>query len=184
MKNCFFLSVFLLINTLSFSQTQDLISLSVGSYIGFDVLLDKDREVYGYVSIYSMGDIDERTEDFEAVLLDKNLNKVSNIEFSSPSSTDFFRTYMNLDEQIILLPYAYGGYFRNYKYDEMLEADFKNRNTKPYKFQCYSEDGVFEDCKTYKTFKEKRKDDKNNFKEKGYIYDSDVYRARNKFQLF
>lgn len=183
MKNCCTLVILLLFSSLAFSQTQDLISLSMGSYVGFDVILDKDSDVYGYVSIYSMGDIDEETKDFEAVLLDKNLNKVSNIEFSAPSSVHSFQTYMNLEEQIILLPYAYTYFSRNYKYDDMLEADFKQRDTRPYKFQCYSENEEFEDCKTYKTFKEKRKDDKKNFKEKGYIYDSDVYKARNGYSI-
>ncbi|MEN1785130.1 MAG: hypothetical protein AAGF77_08320 [Bacteroidota bacterium] len=183
MKSRFLRFVFLLMCATSFAQTQDLISLSMGTYVGFDVILDKNGDVYGYVSIYSMCDSDEVTEEFEAVLLDKNLNKVSNIEFSAPSIIDAFQTFMNLEGKIILLPYAYVYYSRSYKYDDMLEANFKQRETKPYKFQCYSENGDFEDCKTYKTFREKRKDDKTNYKEKGYIYDSDVYNTRNGYSL-
>ncbi|WP_190809082.1 hypothetical protein [Flagellimonas sp. S3867] len=183
MKTLFnlFLLLFLFCNC--YSQTQDLIALSVGKYVGFDVILDEEKDVFGYVSIYSKDDIDEDNKAFEAVLLDRNLNKVSNIEFSAPSKIHSFATYMNLDGQIIFLPYAYVYYSRSYMYSDMLEADFKLKRTQPYKFQCYKENGIFEDCKTHQTFKEKRKDDKKKFKEKGYIYDSDVYKARNDYSL-
>ncbi|UJH67680.1 hypothetical protein [Allomuricauda sp. SCSIO 65647] len=183
MKFFFTLFTVLFISSYNYSQTQDLIALSLGQYVGFDVILDEDRDVYGYVSIYAKDEVDETNKAFEAVLLDRNLNKVSNLEFLASNTIDSFQAYMNPDGQIIFLPFAYGYYFNNYKYSDMLEVDFKLKETKPYKLQCYKENGSFEDCKTYQTFKEKRKDDKRNFKEKGYIYDSDVYEIRNDYSL-
>ena len=177
------LSFLLCTISFSYSQTQDLITLSTGDYVGFDVVLDQDRDVYGYVSIYSKGEIDDENKAFEAVLLDRNLNKVSNIDFTASKRILSFDIYMNFEQQIIFLPYTIGVYSYQYFYAEMLEADFKSKETKPYKLQCYKENGSFEDCITYQTFKEKRKDDKKNFKEKGYVYDSDVYRARNNYTL-
>lgn len=183
MRNLYITLILIFFSSLVRSQNQDLISLSLGEYVGFDVILNGDKDVYGYVSIYSMGAVDDGKKEFEAVLLDKNLNKVSNIEFSAPSSVDSFQTFMNLQGQMILMPYAYGYYSVKYNYDHMLKADFKQKETEPYKFQCYSENGEFADCKTYQTFREKRKDDKRNFNEKGYIFDSDVYRLRNDYSL-
>ncbi|MDC6365043.1 MULTISPECIES: hypothetical protein [Flavobacteriaceae] len=183
MKTPLSLFVTLIVSYFAISQSQDLISLSIGDYVGFDVIIDNDRDVYGYVSIYSKGDVDDGDKSFEIILLDKNLNKVSNIDFEASNSIYSFKVYMNFEQEIILLPYSYGIYSFNYNFSEMLEADFKSKTVIPYKFECYKEDGAFEDCKTYQTFREKRKDDKKNFKEKGYVYDSDVHRVRNSYSL-
>ncbi|MDC6384849.1 hypothetical protein PP180_05700 [Muricauda sp. SK9] len=177
------LSILLCSISLSYSQSQDLIALSSGEYVGFNVIIDPDSDVYGYVSIYSKGEIDDDNKAFEVILLDRNLNKVSNIDFTASEKIHSFEVFMNYDQQIVLLPYNYGVYSYQYLYSEMLEADFKSRETKPYKFQCYKENGAFEDCRTYQTFKEKRRDDIQKFKEKGYVYDSDVYKIRNNYSL-
>ncbi len=183
MKILFQFLLFLTIAPFGYAQTQDLITLSLGKYVGFDVILDEKKDVYGYVSMYAKDVIDGETKNFEAILLDRNLNKVSNVEFEASSKISSFYIYMNLEGQIILLPFKWNLYGREFLRSEMVEVDFKSRETHPYSFQCYSEDGKFEDCKNYQSFKEKRKDDKRKFKEQGYVYDSDVYRARNNYSF-
>ena len=73
--------VFGLIQTLAFSQTQDLSTLASGNHVGMNALFDDKDNLYGYVSIYSYGKSGDKTKKFEYVILDKNLNPVANKEF-------------------------------------------------------------------------------------------------------
>jgi len=72
-----------LVQTLAFSQTQDLASLASGQNVGMNALFDTKDNLYGYVAMYSLGKTDKKTQKFEYVLLDKNLNPVANKEFEA-----------------------------------------------------------------------------------------------------
>ena len=47
--------MFGLIQTLVFSQTQDLTALATGDHVGMNALFDNKDNLYGYISLYSYG---------------------------------------------------------------------------------------------------------------------------------
>jgi hypothetical protein len=85
------LLMFGLIQTIAYSQTQDLASLASGKNVGMNALFDTKDNLYGYVSIYSYGKTDNKKQKFEYVILDKNLNPVANKEFEGTSGFQLFR---------------------------------------------------------------------------------------------
>ncbi|MFC3160262.1 hypothetical protein ACFOEQ_18885 [Chryseobacterium arachidis] len=98
------LLMFGLIQTFAYCQTQDLASLASGKNIGMNALFDTKDNLYGYVSIYSYGNTDKKTQKFEYVILDKNLNPVANKEFEAGPLVSNYFGYVDFKGQIILRP--------------------------------------------------------------------------------
>jgi hypothetical protein len=71
----------LLCSCFSYAQVQDLAKLADGKMVFSNTLFDSHNKLYGYFFIYER-DADKVNKKMEYVLLDKNLNKVNNGEFS------------------------------------------------------------------------------------------------------
>ncbi len=74
----------LFFNLFARAQVSDLMKLAEGSLIYSNIVYDSDDNLYGYFYIYQM-DAEKNRKKLEYVLLDKNLNKVNNGEFSTGS---------------------------------------------------------------------------------------------------
>jgi hypothetical protein len=97
---CFLLAY----SSISFSQVDDLASLSTGVNIGFSALFNDDEQLYGYFAVYYKGKETPLTNRFEYVYLDKNLNKVSNNDFIAQNYVASFSSYINKKGDIELIP--------------------------------------------------------------------------------
>lgn len=77
-----FLFLALLINLCAYSQTVELAKLSSGKFVDYTMLWDNEkRDIYGYFYIFEKDETSKNVTQCEYVLLDKNLNKVSNGSF-------------------------------------------------------------------------------------------------------
>lgn len=95
----------LMVQALTLAQTQNLVNLAKGNYMGFNAVFDQKGNLYGYVAIYSYGISGEKTKKFEYVILDKNLNPVVNKEFQGDITTDRYYSYLNNEGKLCLMPY-------------------------------------------------------------------------------
>lgn len=91
-------------SSISFSQVDDLASLSTGINIGFSALFNDQEQLYGYFAVYFKGKETPLTNRFEYVYLDKNLNKVSNNDFTAQNYVASFTSYINKKGEIELIP--------------------------------------------------------------------------------
>jgi GTP:adenosylcobinamide-phosphate guanylyltransferase len=162
------------------AQTQDLISLAKGQYMGFNAIFDINKNLYGYVSLYGYGKSGEKTKKFEYVILDKNLNPVANKEFQGDISAADYYAYMDFKGQIILRPtqldYTYLK-TRDMFTPSSMVIDV-NKNTISKKIY-YDFDGQnFLELTEPKNWKQEKKDFKAEKKEKGYNYLSGVYEIK------
>ena len=69
-----------------------------------NALFDTKDNLYGYVSMYSLGKTDKKSQKFEYVILDKNLNPVANKEFEAGLLVSNYFGYVDFKGQIILRP--------------------------------------------------------------------------------
>jgi hypothetical protein len=171
------LLMFGLIQTFSFSQTQDLATLASGQNIGMNALFDTKDNLYGYVSMYSLGKTDKKTQKFEYVLLDKNLNPVANKEFEANMIVGNYFGYVDFKGQIILQPYDFNMLQALSKGASMpvsMVIDPKTNTVKPKVYYDYQENGTFVEITQPKSFKEERKENRAEKKDKGYNYVSTV----------
>lgn len=109
MKRNLFLIAALFTFCLSFAQVQDLATMAKGKLDFSSTVYDANENLYGYLYIYEKN-VTERNKTMEYVLLDKNLNKVSNAEFSIEAYKEVFSTYYDctlMDDYIILNKYFY-----------------------------------------------------------------------------
>ncbi len=83
MKNLFVI-ICLFFSELAFAQMQDLRKLATGELVYSTILYDANGDLYGYFYLYKR-DVDVTHKTMEYVLLDKNLNKVSNNIFVNNS---------------------------------------------------------------------------------------------------
>lgn len=101
--------LFLLFASFAFGQFRDLANLAEGTIVFHDVLYDSNDQLYGYLYIYER-DVNDKTTTMEYVLLDKNLNKVSNQVFKSnvfnKVSSNYYDCTM-MGDYIILNKYYY-----------------------------------------------------------------------------
>lgn len=166
-----------LIQTIAYSQTQDLASLASGKNVGMNALFDTKDNLYGYVSIYSYGKTDNKKQKFEYVILDKNLNPVANKEFEAGLLVSNYFGYVDFKGQIILQPSDIN-YLQAFSKDAAapisMVIDPKTNTVKPKVYYDYQEDGTFKEISQPKTFKEERKENRAEKKEKGYNYVSAV----------
>lgn len=171
-----YLLLFGLVQTFSYSQTQDLASLASGEYIGMNALFDSKDNLYGYISLYSYGKSGEKTKKFEYVILDKNLNPVANKEFEGDITAASYVGYVDFKGQIILQPSKLD-YFQ-IKLRELftpvsMVIDPKTNTIKRKVYYDY-QNGTFTEINQPKNWKEERKENRAEKKEKGYNYVSAV----------
>lgn len=101
MKRILLIPVFFLISFAN-AQMQDLAGLAEGRMVYSTILSNSNGDLFGYMFFFDQGNTDEKTKQFEYVFLDKNLNKVSNgnyTEVAYPGLGDYFYdcTYMGND---------------------------------------------------------------------------------------
>mgnify|MGYP003615984501 CR=1 FL=1 len=161
------------------SQTQDLNTLSTGKLINFHAIYLKENNLYGYLGIYSLGNLNEETKKFEYVLLDKNLNKVINKEFVNSHYTTNFSGYFNGRGELILDPH----YIWDKKFDKSLNLPYsvkvditKNLITKNLDL-CFKEERIIV-CDTTKTRKERQKEIEELMKANDFVERSDVWQRK------
>ncbi|UOE38321.1 hypothetical protein [Chryseobacterium oryzae] len=176
MKKISFL-IFGLFQTFAFSQTQDLASLASGTNVGMNALFDTKDNLYGYVSIYSYGKTHDKMQKFEYVLLDKNLNPVANKEFEANMLVANYYGYVDFKGQIILQPSEFN-YLQAFSKDATrpvsMVIDPQTNTVKPKVYYDYLENGTFVEITQPKSFKEERKENRAEKREKGYNYISSV----------
>lgn len=169
--------LFGLAQTLAFSQTQDLAALASGQNVGMNALFDTKDNLYGYVSIYSYGKTSDKMQKFEYVLLDKNLNPVANKEFEANLVVANYYGYVDFKGQIILRPSDFNVMQSLAKGASMpvsMVIDPKTNTVKPKVYYDYQENGTFVEITQPKSFKEERKENRAEKKDKGYNYTSSV----------
>lgn len=87
MKKALFVLLFVLFEFTTFAQNQNLGELSTGIIESSSVLNDSDKNVIGYSFIYNKGLVnDSKEQEFEYIILDKKLNKVTNGTYRLPYS--------------------------------------------------------------------------------------------------
>lgn len=169
--------MFGLIQTFAFSQTQDLTTLASGDHVGMNALFDDKDNLYGYVSLYSYGKSGDKTKKFEYVILDKNLNPVANKEFEGDITAASYLGYVDFKGQIILKPSMMD--YSLVKSKEIftpvsMVIDPKTNSITKKLYYDYLENGTFKEINEPKSWKEQRKDNRDEKKEKGYNYVSAV----------
>ena len=172
-----YLLVFGITQTFAFSQTQDLASLASGQNIGMNALFDTKENLYGYVSMYSYGKTDKKTQKFGYVILDKNLNPVANKEFEAGLLVSNYFGYVDFKGQIILQPSSFN-YLQAFSKDAALPVSMiinpKTNTVAPKVYYDYLENGTFVEINQPKSFKEERKENRAEKRDKGYNYISSV----------
>jgi len=171
-----FLYFFGLANALCYSQTQDLASLATGDYLGMNALFDVDDNLYGYVSLYSYGKSGDKTKKFEYVILDKNLNPIANKEFEGDITAGGYSGYIDFRKKVILRPNSLD--YTQIKMSEIftprsMEIDLATNTAQRKTYYSY-ENGAFKEIDQPKNWKEARKENREEKKEKGYNYESTV----------
>jgi len=86
------LIISLFVTSLAYSQIQDLAKLADGKIVFNSTLYDSNENLYGYLYIYER-DADSQNKTMEYVFLDRNLNKVSNTEFTSKQYNNVLSKY-------------------------------------------------------------------------------------------
>jgi hypothetical protein len=99
-----FLVLFWFCSLITYSQSNDLASISTGKFLGFSALFNQEESLFGYLAIYSKGKESPTTEKFEYVYFDKNLNKVANNDFIAQNYITSFSTYIDTKGNIELYP--------------------------------------------------------------------------------
>lgn len=163
-------------NALCYSQTQDLASLASGDYLGMNALFDVDDNLYGYVSLYSYGKSGDKTKKFEYVILDKNLNPIANKEFEGDITAGGYSGYIDFRKKVILRPNSLD--YTKIKMSEIftprsMEIDLGSNTIQRKTYYNY-EGGAFKEIDQPKNWKEARKENREEKKEKGYNYESTV----------
>ncbi|MEG1592240.1 hypothetical protein [Chryseobacterium sp.] len=171
------LLMFGLVQTFAYSQTQDLTALASGEHTGMNALFDDKDNLYGYVSIYSYGKSGEKTKKFEYVILDKNLNPVANKEFEGDITAASYVGYVDSKGQIILKPSGID--YTLVKNKDLftpvsMVIDPKANTITRKIYYDYQENGTFKELNEPKNWKEQRKENREEKKEKGYNYISAV----------
>lgn len=171
------LILFALIQTLMYAQTQDLTALAAGEHVGMNALFDDKDNLYGYISLYSYGKSGDMTKKFEYVVLDKNLNPVANKEFEGDITAASYQGYVDFKGQIILRPSMMD--YSLVKNRELftpvsMVIDPKTNTITRKVYYDYLEDGTFKEINQPKNWKEERKENREEKREKGYNYVSAV----------
>ncbi|MDR2205626.1 MAG: hypothetical protein LBE36_05670 [Flavobacteriaceae bacterium] len=165
---------------LASGQTQDLYSLAKGDFLGFNALFDDKDNLYGYIALYDYGKSGDKTKKFEYVILDKNLNPVANKEFEGDITAKDYFIYLDFRKKIILVPsgLAYGSInSKDFFYPRSIEIDPQTNTVKNKVYYDY-DNGIFNEIIEPINWKENRKENKTEKREKGYNYESYVWEIK------
>lgn len=102
-KHALIIILFLIVSSLN-AQISNLTELATGELEIFTPITELNGELFGYFTIFKLDDVSKTEEKFEYVLLDKNLNKVSNGEFIDTKYRKFFSEFLypqKIDNHII-----------------------------------------------------------------------------------
>lgn len=159
-------------------QNFDLANISNGENLYFRALFDKDESLYGYISLYDLGNNSPTEKTFEFFVFDKNLNQVLSNKIKFIKEITYLSPYINLDNDLILIPLTETFKGNNFIYPKSKRVNLKTNTIEDYNHYCF-EDNTFIDCPENKSYRETRKEYKKNKKEKEFIEDSDVFRLKN-----
>lgn len=179
MKKLIIIVFVFLVNNIANSQSKDLLKLAKGDFLGMNAVFDSNENLYGYVSVYGYGKSSETTKKFEYVILDKNLNPVANKEFEGDITVGDYFAYMDFKGQIILQPSSldYSIKLKNMFTPSSMVIDVEKNEVK--KKIHYDYDGNnFIEISQPKNWKDNKKEDKAEKKQKGYNYISRVYEIK------
>lgn len=106
------LIISLFVSICGYSQIQDLAKLADGKIVFSSTLYDSNENLYGYLYLYER-DVDSKNKTMEYIFLDRNLNKVSNTEFTNKQYNNVLSKYYdcNLMGDYIILNKIY--YYTN-----------------------------------------------------------------------
>lgn len=135
----------LLFSMIVYGQIQDLSQLSTGQYETSAILNDHNQKVIGYAFIYNKGLVDnDKKQQFEYVILDKNLNKITNGNYNVPYHKIFIPKVSSIvfNNQNLYITTT----FRENKYaittgQLVTSVDLKNNN---FKNQLYSNGSIYQ----------------------------------------
>jgi hypothetical protein len=156
----------------AYSQTQDLIKLAQGDFLGMNALFDEKGSLFGYISIYDYGKVSDTTKKFEYVIMDKNLNPFANNTFEGDLTAGDYAGYMSFDGKIILRPSQLD--YRYVKQKEMftpfsMEIDLKTNTIRKKIFYDYDH-GDFKEIHEHNSWSQNKKDYKAEKKKNGFNY--------------
>jgi hypothetical protein len=158
------------------AQTQDLISLAQGDYLGMNALFDEQENLFGYIALYNYGKSGEKTKKFEYVLLDKNLNPFANKTFDGDKTAGDYHGYINFDGKIILKPSRLDMGHTDKKEGftpSSMVIDLKTNTVKKKVYYDFDH-GTFKEILQNDTWENYRKEYKAEKKENGFNYSSYV----------
>lgn len=173
-----YVAIFLLFNLYSQAQIKDLAEMASGDLVNFHALYDQNEKFYGYFTLYNQGEINENLKKFEFIILDKNLNKVSNNSFEGEIINSTYSAFFDYNGDVILVPYSEFWVRGNTKFPDYKKIDLKTNKVITYYGKCY-ENNAFVNCENNKTWRESKKDIKVERKEKGYVEESIVSVLKN-----
>ena len=117
MKRLFIITLFILCFSEIDAQTSKLSELASGRLQVFSAIREFDDEVFGYWALYKLDELNDSEDRYEYVILDKNLNKVANGEFTDVRYPKTFSRYYPPqkvgDELIFTKRYSDGRTFSN-----------------------------------------------------------------------
>ncbi len=168
---------FLLISSISgFTQTQDLVALAEGEFLGMNALFDEEKNLFGYLSVYDHGKSGERTKKFEYIILDKNLNPFANNTFDGDITAGNYIGYINFDGKIILRPSQLDISLISRKEvftPSSMAIDLKENTIEKKLFYDFDH-GTFKEMLQHNSWAQNRKEYKAEKKQKGFNYISTV----------
>ncbi|MEL6918317.1 MAG: DUF6770 family protein [Bacteroidota bacterium] len=108
---------FLLLSIGGIAQFSNLSQLAQGDLVAFAPIREIDDAIFGYVAIYDLGEVDKDKENYEYVILDNNLNEVSNGKFHDQRYRKVLSRFLSpsLLGQKLLLSKTFLGQFGNNK---------------------------------------------------------------------
>lgn len=171
----------LLINQLGQSQQLDLSTLAAGEFLGLYSLDEWDGDLFGYVTTYRKDRLNESEDQFEVVVMDKNLNILSQLEFVAESEVDGYRPYFNIKGELILYPQASTEDMskkekKKFVYPASRVVNLKLNSVHLYGHICLANDKLIT-CPENLTREEYKKRNKKDVKKRGYIDDYSLYLA-------
>ena len=107
---------FLFTSILCTAQFSSLSQLAQGDLVTFSPIREIDDDIFGYIAIYSLGEVDDKLS-YEYVILDNNLNEVSNGTFKDTRYRNVIPRFLapQLLGQKLLLTKTNTGLFGNSK---------------------------------------------------------------------
>lgn len=104
------LALALFVVTITNAQISNIAELASGSLEMFTPITELDRSIYGYFTIFKLEDVSKEEEKYEYVLLDKNLNKVANGQFTDVRYKKFGSDFYypeKINDKLILSKFHY-----------------------------------------------------------------------------